>query len=79
MISELELGIAMMKRQSWFTARMFLMTALVLSVCSSGEVSTVITAGPPTQNAALAVVPQQGRKYWALAIAETPPMPGKAL
>jgi hypothetical protein len=59
-------------RGSRFTALVLLAAALALSACSNGEISTAITAGPPIRNAALAVVPKQGRKYWALAIAETP-------
>jgi hypothetical protein len=55
-----------------FTALMSLVPMLLLFGCTKGEISTVIVTGPPVPSAALAVVPQQGRKYWALAIAESP-------
>lgn len=55
-----------------FTASLSFIAMLLLLGCTKGEISTVIVTGPPVPSAALAVVPQQGRKYWALAIAESP-------
>ncbi|MGF7206739.1 hypothetical protein GGE65_001300 [Skermanella aerolata] len=44
----------------------------VLPGCTKqgSEIETVISAGPPHKSAALAVVPQQGRRFWHLAVAD---------
>jgi hypothetical protein len=48
-----------------------ILTSLLGCTEQGSEIETIISAGPPQNSAALAVVPQQGRRFWHLAVADS--------